>query len=238
MRATIILVSLLLSTQIFAKQLDFEQKSLERPVEKAFVDTNYNTISEVSIEEVRGVEFLDSLNTVNTGIQQVIKITDSLIALGKKIWPLIEAGRPVINTNFADYITVIPNVGGDTDIFGDLYGWSAPVSKKYKVNYKNLYGVSVASFTFSVNAQYGGEYDGKGAYLSGVTIVPNNISVAWGYDFDAESTMINITNRGSKNDPIAAVNLEVSYVVKTVLKETRVKTQFHVAGNGEIIQIN
>ncbi len=242
MNKLIIALTLLISFAASANtvQLSFEESDVAKSgqIEKG-VDQDYFQIESVELTELREDTFtLDDLNLVDDYINQISKITDSLIALGKKIWPLVEAGRPVINTDFRDAISVIPNIDGTGKPFYELNYWSAPISKKFRVDYKNLYGINVVSFTFSVNSQYGGQYNGRGQYLTGVTIVPNNISVAWGYEFDASSQMITISNRGSKLDPIAAVTLEVDYRVKTVLKENRVKAQFHVAGNGDIIQIN
>ena len=36
--------------------------------------------------------------------------------------------------------------------FYDMSGWSAPVHKKYKIVFKNLYGVEVISFTYGVTS--------------------------------------------------------------------------------------
>ncbi len=242
MKSILLSIAALLSFSAFANSvlLPVEQYDVVSAdaVEKG-LDADFLTITQVELTELRSEDFsLDDLISVDAYLKKIIDITDTLIALGNKVWPLIEKGRPVINTNFKDAISVIPNINNGGTAFNELSGWAAPISRKYSVGYKNAYGVEVVNFVFSVNAQYGGQYEGKGQYLTGVTIVPNTIEVAWGFDFNASSSMINITNRGTKADPIAAVTLEVDYRTKTVLKESRVKTQFHISGDGKIIQIN
>lgn len=242
MKSLLLSIAALISFNTFANTLllPVEQFDVVKSdLAEKTLEADYYTIASVELTELRSEEFsLDDLVSVDAYLKKVIDITDTLIALGNKIWPLIEKGRPVINTNFKDAISVIPNVNNGGSAFNELNGWEAPISRKFSVGYKNAYGIEVVNFVFSVNAQYGGQYEGKGQYLTGVTIVPNTIEVAWGFDFDASSSMINITNRGTKENPIAALTMEVDYRTKTVLKESRVKAQFHVTGDGKILQIN
>ncbi|MCK5883198.1 MAG: hypothetical protein KAG61_05875 [Bacteriovoracaceae bacterium] len=219
-------------------ELNFTSGTKLGPVEFV-VDQDYLQVAAVELTELRENAYvLGDLDQADDYINKISKVTGSLIALGKEIWPLIVAGRPVINTDFKDSISVIPNLDGTGKPFEELNHWSAPESRSFLIEYKNLYGMVVVSFEFSVNAQHSGSYKGKGQYLTGVTIVPNDIYVAWGFSLDASSKMINITNRGSKEDPIAAVTLEVDYKVDTIIEMTHAKSQFHIVGNGDFIQLN
>ena len=51
-----------------------------------------------------------------------------------------------------------------------MEGWSKPLHRKFKITYKNLYGVEVVSFVYGVSMQYGGTYNGTGSYVLGANI--------------------------------------------------------------------
>jgi len=92
----------------------------------------------------------------------------------------------------------------------------------------------VISFTFSMNYQYGGSYEGSGRYLTGVFISAKNLHVAWGFEFSASTEIISITNRGSKENPVAGLTLQLNWTAKTILTENQSSKVFHVSGDGSI----
>ncbi len=198
----------------------------------------YFEISEVSVKEVAVVADTHLYESEDkTSIKDVIAIIDDLIALGKKVWPLIEGNKPVLNTDMSKQFSVLPNLEGDNVEFFDMENWSFPKAKSYRVEYKNGYGAVVVGFTYTVQFQYGGQYNGVGRYLSGIRVSADQVSVLWGYNFNAKSEMINIANLGTKDFPVAGATVQVSYVVKNVLKEMRSKQSFYVSGRGEIMTL-
>jgi hypothetical protein len=172
------------------------------------------------------------------GIKDVVMIVDSIIAIGKKVWPIIEAGKPVVNVNMGQGISVLPFKGEDQidAVFFDMERWSAPKAKSYTVSYKNGFGSSVISFTYTVMFQYGGTYEGKGKYLAGINVVAQDVHVSWGFQFDATSELIQISNHGTKEDRVAGATFKIKYSAKSFLKEIRNEDSFHVMGNGQLIK--
>lgn len=180
-----------------------------------------------------------SLPDLNNDLGQIIIMTDKLVALGEKIWKIIEAGKPVINTTgLTPNISVLPKGITEAASFETMFGWSDPKVARYRASYKNLYGVEVIHFEFSVMMQYGGT-DGKGGkYLTSISIFPGTIYAAWGWNFNASSSLISITNKGTALAPVAGANLELSYDVMTPINTTKNKIRFHLDGNGTMMRLN
>lgn len=180
-----------------------------------------------------------SLNTANQSLGTIVEITDKLIAIGQKIWKIVDAGRPVSNIDgIAPSISVLPRGLADSGSLYDMYGWSEPMVKSYNLDYKNGVGSTVITLRFSVITQYGGTDGNGGVYLSGVSIVPNQVRVAWGWDFNAQTRLINITNRGTALNPVAAATLELGYQVKNFKTDENKRIRFFVEATGKITQIN
>jgi hypothetical protein len=127
----------------------------------------------------------------------------------------------------------VPFINGAEVSTFDLEGWRAPKVLGWRVVYENLYGMDVVAFTYKVRFQYGGSYDGKGAYIANATVETSDISVAWGYTFSGTAKMNGLANAGTRANPIAALTLTTDYQIKTVLKEDRLTRSFYLTGTGQ-----
>jgi hypothetical protein len=209
-------------------------------LEVASADEAYHTIESITVTEVESLEPAPSAENYvlqEKGLGEIIMSIDKLLALGKKIWAIVEAGRPVVQTAFAPTVSVLPNVENPNMAFGEMENWSMPKVKTYRVVYKNLLGMEVVAFTYGVYYQHGGTYQGKGAYLTGVNVNARDVKVSWGFEFNAASTVVAIANRGSSANPNAGLTIRINYLAKSVLREIRSSESFHVAGNGEFAVI-
>jgi hypothetical protein len=194
------------------------------------------TIGKIRVEKVVEEAILEAeKETTEKDLGEVVMVADTMIALGKKIWPIVEAGKPVVSARNQS-ISILPKSSADT--FYELEYWQAPKTSKYRIVFENLYGVDVIDFTYIVTFQHGGEFEGKGQYLTGVNIIPHTIAVAWGFNFDAETKLVGITNRGNKLNPVAGATFEIKFVIKSVLKEIQSTRTFHVAGDGTFQSLN
>jgi hypothetical protein len=223
MKLMTLIFCLLLSLNVFSNQND-----------------PYFQVKEHSIVEVQtpvDIEYqLDSLE--GGGLGPVIEIIDQLIALGKKLWPIIKAGKPVIKTDMSQNFSVLPYAKDEDIDFTQMEYWSIPKTQSYRVVYKNGYGMEVVAFTYTVQFQYGGQYNGIGHYLMGSRVIASNVKVAWGYEFNAKSEMANFSNIGSKKDPVAGATVDIGYSVKNIINEINEKKSFFITGEGQISQLN
>jgi len=200
----------------------------------AYAFDNQNSeldIAKITLHDLGEVDdssgFSESNYVEEKSLGEVIVIVDQLIALGKKVWPIVEAGRPVSNVKLGT-ISVLPASQGVA-----LEGWSSPRHRKYRLVYENTYGWDVITFEFTVHYQYGGHNNGVGKYLDAVTLTANFVDVSWGFDFSAQTRLVRVTNRGTRANPIAGVTLEVSQVAKTVVSDMKSTSTFHISGDGK-----
>ncbi|HLW56909.1 MAG TPA: hypothetical protein VKY27_05955 [Bacteriovoracaceae bacterium] len=221
MRKLAILFTFILSTQLYASTQD-----------------PYYQISEVQVERIDTSHGMISDKDLGKDIGEVISITRQIIAFGKEIYEIVKAGKPVINTEYAP-LSILPvnTEFGQSITPMDLSGWKRPQSAKFKITYKNGYGSEVVSFTYNVNMSPGGKFRGKGAYITNAQIVPETISVAWGFNFNAKMSLVGLTNLGTDDDPIVGATLQLSYTVSTVVKEERNNMTIFISGDGNIEQL-
>jgi hypothetical protein len=195
-----------------------------------------HVITSVSVNRIE-VEPLIDLTIPTNPVDEVAMYVDGLIAIGKKIWTIVDAGRPIINTTgFSPSISVLPALEG-TDAktpFYELANWSAPRAVSFRVSYKNGFDNEVVGFNYTVFFQYGGDYNGKGKYIANLKVQASQIYAAWGFNFDASSELTGLANVGSRENPIASAIIEVSYKVKGLVNEVRNWQTFYVTGDGEI----
>ncbi|MCM2348667.1 MAG: hypothetical protein NDI69_01520 [Bacteriovoracaceae bacterium] len=206
---------------------------------QANIPDPYYQISDMTIEVLDSSEGVHINSkpepTPNPQVGDVIATVRQIIAFGKEIYKIVVAGKPVINTEYAP-ISVLPL---ETE-FGkeitpmDLSLWQPPKFMKFKVTYKNGLGAEVVSFTYNINMSHGGKFRGKGSYITHAQIVPENVSVAWGYTFNAQMSLVGLTNLGTEENPIAGATIQLSYTVSTVLKEDRNNMMIFIAGDGTI----
>ncbi|OFZ52050.1 MAG: hypothetical protein A2381_05955 [Bdellovibrionales bacterium RIFOXYB1_FULL_37_110] len=203
-------------------------------------ELDYFTIASVEIREVNQDNQTEKMDKSDDGtsnwLGDIVLIVDQLMAMGKKVWTVIDAGRPVVTAKFKP-ISVLPYLAQPEISFLSMSNWSIPKVQQYEVVYKNVYGGTVVNFSFMVTFQHDGAYKGIGKYLTGVNIIPSNISVAWGYKFDCKSELMAISNLGTLEGPLAGATIQLDYITSTPLKESRSSIIFHIVGDGRLIKL-
>lgn len=216
----------------------------------------YNTIESVEmvevVEDVFGNEITKAVNSQDLvlpsnakivenkhnknggGVGEYIMVAREIIAFGKEVYKIIEAGKPVVSIGEVVPLSILPKdeKGQMVDAFY-LTNWQMPKASKYRVIAKNGFGMETISFEFMLLYTYGGKYDGKGAYITGAEVAPTGVDVAWGYNLDANFKVHSIFNQGTSTNPVAAAVLQIEYTIKTVLKESRSVKKFMINGKGQ-----
>ncbi len=168
----------------------------------------------------------------------VIMLVDQLIAIGQKIIPTIKEGKAIVTNNPMTAVSVLPRGEGKDLVVHEMGGWSVPVSKHYKIAYTNGFGAEVVSFVYSISFQYNGSSNGKGKYLAGIRASARNITVSWGFDLDATSQLVQISNVGTQDDVIAGATLEMTYTVKNWTRTISTSESFFVSGDGKLYKLD
>lgn len=157
-------------------------------------------------------------------------ILDKIINIGKKIWALVDSGRPKYNVKI-DIAHALPQ---GIHCWTDLENWQAPQSKSWKVTYENKLGGKVVEFIYRVSYIAGGQFKGQGHYITQATISPAEIYVAWGYTFNVEGSVPSVFNMGTQANPIAGMQMNVKWTIDTMMNHHEVQDQFYINGLGEM----
>ncbi|MGZ3789398.1 MAG: hypothetical protein ACXVLQ_12795 [Bacteriovorax sp.] len=196
------------------------------------------TITGVKVREIETAEKFAPTAPFLNPIGDVIMVIDNLLALGQKIWPIIEQGRPVVTTKMAPAVSIIPNIDGTNVVLNQMANWSLPRYVSYRMSFTNAFGGEVVGFTYTIFFQYNGNYNNKGRYVTNLKVQASDINASWGSDFDASSELIGISNVGTMENPLASGIIQVSYVAKGVFNQHAGATSFYVDGAGNISPIN
>jgi hypothetical protein len=195
----------------------------------------YYTIKSPRIEEVYEVQVpanvlmpMPSVSGPLAEINEAVVVIDQIVNLGKKIWEIIEANKPVVKIA-TDTASALP---AGLKTWENLAGWRPPASRLFHVSYENLYGMTVVNFNYRVFYTYGGNVNGKGHYLTQVTVVPADLSVSWGYTFGMTASVPSVTNSGTATDPVGAAQILLNWKVDTVLKHIENTQSYYVQGDG------
>lgn len=166
----------------------------------------------------------------------VVALLDQIVNLVDKVFTIIAKGQPVVNIN-VNYANAVPY---GIEHWTQLQGWKAPATKRYGFTFKNLYGMKVVDVEYQVHYTYGGNYNGIGQYLTGVTVEPIKVDTAWGYNVDmtAEVPDSTIANIGTSSNPIAAMQVQLRYKVHTIIKDAQYKEIFYVRGDGQFKRLS
>jgi hypothetical protein len=152
----------------------------------------------------------------------------TIITIGEKIWAIIEKNRPVVTGTYAS-ISALP---AGVKSWTELQGWSEPTIRLYKLVYTNVYKMKVVEFEYRVAYTTGGNLKGKGQYLSRVEVEPKLLNVLWGYKFDANGAVLNVTNVGTSEEPMAAMELNLNWTIGTVMKHHGESVRYYIRGDG------
>jgi len=174
-----------------------------------------------------GGDFQGTINNVNA----VLDTIDKIVNLAQKVWEIIEKNQPVVNIN-VNYANAVPY---GIQHWTQLQGWSKPKTATYRFVAKNLSGIEVVKVTYQLEFRYNGNYQGKGKFLTGVTIEPISVETVWGYNvsLSAEIPDSTIANVGTHEDPIASMQVQLKWTIHTKIKDTQQKEIYYVQGDGK-----
>jgi hypothetical protein len=207
--------------------------------------TKFYTINQVTVSEISHDVILDHAvqKTVSEAYldQQapgrietagrIISMGRDLVALGEDIYRLVSKGKPNVTTAY-DPISVIPKENGKPVDLMDTESWSMPAKRTYQLTLKNLYGIAVVTFRYSVIFSYNGSYNGTGKYITAAQIQPDYVNVLWGFDFSATMKLSGIQNQGTKQNPTAAATLRMEYTASNVINSRTIGDTYFITGRG------
>ncbi len=158
-----------------------------------------------------------------------LSVISDVINIGAKLWSIVEAGQPVSSFD-AQYAHALPRGVEWTS----LANWQEPMVRTFHVQYQNLYGMTVVDFTYSVVANAGGQYNNRGAYIANATVIANQLSVMWGFEFKADAEIPVVMNMATEDAPVAGMQVKVGWSVESVISSEKHTELYFLNGLGEM----
>ena len=218
-------------------------------IDRVRKDPDYYTLKDdvrIEIKEIPTPQVLEisthQLNNSNTtkgsnikGIVDTIVIIDNIVNIASKIWNMIVDGKPVAGVD-TKYACALP---AGVSSPSELSGWSKPKTYLMSFYFENVYGIDVIKVSYQVTYVYGGSYKGKGKYLAAVWAIPVNVEVMWGFSFNmyAYVPTETVVNVGTSKNPIAALQLRISWSASSILKRVVGTDVYYIQGDGYFKQI-
>lgn len=208
------------------------------PEKFRIVKSSVREVSKTGIEKGRGQNNIWSLDEIPSPdpietAGKVIGVAKDMVALGEDFYTLVIKGKPTNTTTYAP-ISVVPKDGAQIVDVLEMEGWSVPVQKTFEAQFFNAYNVAVVTFRYSVMYSYNGSYQGKGAYLTSVQIIPDYVRTLFGFDFTATMKLGGVQNQGKNGERVAGATLLVEYTVSSVMNKINRTDKYFVTGKGEL----
>ncbi len=198
---------------------------------------NYPAIDEssIKIERIAGTGANAQVLPAVTADRGIIDNISVIANLMEKIFGIIEANQPVVNIA-VNYANAVPL--GITH-WTQLQGWSKPAVQNYSFTANGAFGSQALKVDYQVHWIYGGNYQGKGKFLTGVTIEPISVYTAWGYkvSLTAEIPDSTVVNVGTQDEPVAAMQVILKWIIHTSGKDIQQKAIYYVQGDGSMQEI-
>ncbi|MEO5969209.1 MAG: hypothetical protein ABIQ95_04715 [Bdellovibrionia bacterium] len=219
------------------KPLTFESPSGNEVFIPSDASEDQFGIREFKIEELKSIDdgfipegypYPTHRNSYNSNSLSLIVILENIMNIGKGLWTLIEQNRPTSDIK-QDTAFALPS---GVPQWEDLEAWATPVSKVYHITYSGFFGQKAVDFYYRLLFLPRGTYEGKGLYLSNVTIMPANLYVGWGYHFSSNVLVSKVFNAGSHSDPIGAMQLQIEWQVDALFSHRRGSHEFYIRGDG------
>ncbi len=173
------------------------------------------------------VEIAEDVNKI---VDEGNEIVDGLINIGQKIWTIIKAGQPVVNINIGPSANALPR---GVTCWDELENWQVPSVFRGLAKIENVYGFSLAEFQFDVIFTHGGSFNGKGKYLTHVQVFPSNVYAFWMQELNASVEIPSLVNRGTTVNPIAGMQIDISWQFKNFLNEVQQSASVFVQADGK-----
>ncbi len=156
---------------------------------------------------------------------------DGSIGFGEVVW-----GKSLVHSsyNFNDNspsFSILPS----GSLWFEVRDWKQAKSKNFKLTLQSAFEIKTTEITYSIRYLFGGQYKGKGKYISGLMITPVEVRFLQGVKIDFQTSIVSITNIGTDEDPIVHLTIELILHVKSLFYDKLFVHQFNIDGNGNFV---
>jgi len=189
----------------------------------------------IELKEVKEQEDINIEENNQKSVNDVIVTLDNIVNIARKLWDVVVDNQPISNIE-TKYAVAYPQ--GITSP-QQLANWKRPKVYLYGFYADNIYGIRCVDVEYKVIFTYGGDYKGKGKFLTGVSVIPTKVDVVWGYRFDMHSYVpdSSVVNVGSSQNPIAAMQIKLTWKISTYVKDSTNTSVYYIQGDGYFSEI-
>lgn len=167
-------------------------------------------------------------------LDEIFSVVDHITTIGNKVWDFVVSRAPNATYNTLK-ASVVP--AGVTD-WRQLTGWSRPVAKTFRVTFRDLRGNIAGGFDYRISFITGGGHKGKGQFIGEIGVAPDNISLKTDRSVNFHAEVLDPINFGTEENPIAGVQVLITYSSPTTLRYTMHSDEYYVYGTGEFQKIS
>ncbi len=157
-----------------------------------------------------------------------------IIAIGESLWKIVEAGKPSAHI-VSNSVSALPRENPHWTL---LTNWQGPMVKGYHMEVVNKLGIKVVSMDYKIIAYYGGKWKGKGQYLTNLTMISDNVSVAWGYDLRATAELMDLINTADSENPVPGCTMQMKWKTDTAVQHREGSHAVFIKGDGSAKDLN
>jgi hypothetical protein len=165
-------------------------------------------------------------------VPEALIIFNILVNLGDKAWKMIKGSKEVahgVGNARPPFASATPK--GIED-WAQLTGWKPVETRTFHLRAKNLLGIQVVDVKYQLRWMHGGSHKGKGRYVANATAVPVETKILPGFHFDMNVAFGNPYNAGTDDAPVGAIEAQISWKIKSLLKEEGSRGFYTIRGDG------
>jgi len=154
--------------------------------------------------------------------------------IGKDIWDVVASNSPVVNYD-TDWAGAVP--AGLTN-WTELEQFKDQTTDSLFFEFQNIAGMILTRFDWKWSWKYGGKYNGIGNYITNAGPAVGTVYAYLTEHVNVTSQALSPVNYGTKQDPIAGIDIKVSMTSWGYFETTTVGCHYTLKGNGDHFVVN
>jgi hypothetical protein len=171
--------------------------------------------------EMKKLNISHGLNALNKRIDP-----SQIIAVGTQLWQIIKDNAPTTSVNTLSNGAIPANT-----LWTEFAGWGSATYGPWTWGWTNGFGAQVVDFEWSFDWNCKGNWKGVGQYVQNAGAFPRKIDVGWGYNVAVDGQILQPTNLGSLQAPVAGIQIYVTMKISTALSTQTQGCKMQVQGD-------
>jgi hypothetical protein len=155
-----------------------------------------------------------------------------IIAVGTQLWQIVKDNAPTTSVNTLSNGAIPANTQ-----WTEFAGWGGASYGPWGWGWTNGLGAQVVDFEWSFDWNCKGNWQGTGQYIQNAGAFPRKINVGWGYNVAVDGQILQPTNLGSVQSPLAGIQIYTTMKISTALSTNTQACKMQVQGDCNAVKI-